>query len=196
MTTYAWKPTPERIAAANVSRLMRAAGVETADELRRWSVADIDAYWDLVVKDLGLPFDRPYTRIRESSKGIEWTTWFVDGELNVATACVDRWRNDPDTADRAAVIYEDEPGAVRTLTYAELGAEVDRFAAGLRAAGIGKGDAVGSLMPMSPEAVIAAYAIAKVGALYVPLFSGFAANAIASRLNDAEAKLVVTTDWS
>jgi acetyl-CoA synthetase len=196
VSSYAWEPTPERIAEANVTRLMRAAGVRTIDELRRWSVADIDRYWELVVKDLGLPFDRPYTRVRDSSRGIEWTRWFVDGRLNVATACVDRWRDDAGLAGSPALICEDESGAVRRLTYAELAAAVDRAAAGLRGAGIVPGDAVGVLLPMTPEAVIAAYAIAKVGAMYVPLFSGFAAGAIASRLNDAQAKLVFTTDWS
>ena len=74
MSTYAWEPTLERSAAANVTRLMRAAGVDTIDELRRRSVADIDWYWDLVVKDLGLPFDEPYSRVRDSSRGIEWST--------------------------------------------------------------------------------------------------------------------------
>src|ERR1700722_1628908 len=175
---------------------MRAAGGETIDELRRRSVEDIDWFWDLVVKDLGLPFDEPYTRVRDSTRGIEWTTWFVDSRLNVATACVDRWREDPDVAGLPAVVYEDEAGETRQLSYAELAEAVDRATAGLRAAGIGKGDAVGVLLPMTPEAVIAAYAIVKVGALYVPLFSGFAATAIASRLNDAQAKLVFTTEWS
>ena len=129
---------------------MRAAGVETIDELRRRSVEDIDWYWDLVVKDLGIPFDEPYTRVRDSSRGIEWTTWFVDGRLNVATACVDRWRADPEVSGLPAVIYEDEPGETRQLTYAELAQAVDRAAAGLRGAGIGKGDAVGVLLPMTP----------------------------------------------
>jgi acetyl-CoA synthetase len=193
---YAWQPTPERIAQANVTRLMKAAGASSIDELRAASVRDIDWYWDLVVKDLGIPFDQPYTRVRDSSRGIEWTTWFIDGRLNVATVCVDRWRDHPEVAELPAVVYEDEAGTGRSLSYAELAAEVDRTAAGLRAAGIGKGDAVGVLLPMCPEAVIAAYAIVKVGALYVPLFSGFAAGAIASRLNDAEAKLVFTADWS
>src|SRR5439155_14620621 len=117
MDAYAWEPTPERIEQANVTRLMRAAGATTIDELRRSSVEDIDWYWDLVVKDLGLPFDEPYTAVRDSSRGIEWTTWFVDGRLNVATACVDRWRD----TDMLAVVHEDEQGNVATLTYAELG---------------------------------------------------------------------------
>ncbi len=193
---FAWEPTPERIAEANVTRLMRTAGAESIDELRRRSVENIDWYWDLVVKDLGIPFDQPYTQVRDSSRGIEWTTWFVGGRLNVATACVDRWRNDPAVAELPAVIYEDESGVGETLTYAELAAAVDRVAAALRRHGVEKGDAVGMLLPMCPEAVIAAYAIAKVGALYVPLFSGFAAAAIASRLNDAQAKLVFTAEWS
>ncbi len=196
MDAYAWEPTPERIEQANVTRLMRAAGVATIDELRRKSVEDIDWYWDLVVKDLGLPFDEPYTAVRDSSRGIEWTTWFVGGRLNVATACVDRWRADPATAGAPAVIHEDEAGAVTTLTYAELGAAVDRAAAGLRAAGIRPGDAVAVFLPMIPEAVIAAYAIAKIGALYLPLFSGFAPAAIAARLQDAQVKLVFTADWA
>ena len=196
MDAYAWEPTPERIEQANVTRLMRAAGVATIDELRRKSVEDIDWYWDLVVKDLGLPFDEPYTAVRDSSRGIEWTTWFVGGRLNVATACVDRWRAAPATAGAPAVIHEDEAGAVTTLTYAELGAAVDRAAAGLRAAGIRPGDAVAVFLPMIPEAVIAAYAIAKVGALYLPLFSGFAPAAIAARLQDAQVKLVFTADWA
>src|SRR5258708_23035925 len=131
MSATAWNPTPERVEQANVTRLMRAAGVDTIDALRRRSVEDIDWYWDLVVEDLGLPFDEPYTRVRDSSRGIEWTTWFVDGALNVATACVDRWRDDPAVAATDAVVYEDEPGDVRRLTYSELGSAVDRVAVGL-----------------------------------------------------------------
>jgi acetyl-CoA synthetase len=187
---YAWEPTPERIEQANVTRLMRAAGVETIDELRRKSVEDIDWYWDAAVKDLGIPFDEPYTAVRDSSRGIEWTTWFVGGRLNVASACIDRWRD----SGTLAVIHEDEQGNVATLSYAELGDAVDRAAAGLRAAGIGKGDAVAVFLPMIPEAVVALYAIAKVGALCVPLFSGYAPAAIAARLQDAQAKLVFTAE--
>ena len=134
VSEYAWEPTPERIAAANVTRLMKAAGAETIDELRRRSVADIDWFWDLVVRDLGLPFDEPYRAVRDSSGGIEWTTWFVGGRLNVADACVERWRADPTAATSPAVIHEDEAGNVSTLSYVELGAAVDACAAGLRAA--------------------------------------------------------------
>ena len=194
MPEYAWEPTPDYVEQANVTRLMRAHGIGSIDELRARSVADVEWYWDAVVRDLGIPFAVPYERVLDASRGIPWARWFVGGRVNLASACVDRWADDPGRADAPALIAEAEDGPVRTLTFAELRREVDRLAHGLRAAGIAKGDAVGVFMPMVAEAVIAAYAIAKVGAVYLPIFSGFAPSAIASRLQDAEARLVITAD--
>jgi acetyl-CoA synthetase len=194
MSDYAWQPTPEAIERANVTRLMRRHGVADIDAMRARSVADIDWYWDAVVQDLGLPFTQPYSAVRDGSRGIEWTTWFTDGRFNAAAACVGRWRDDPERAGAPSVVHESETGDVVTLSYAELAAEVDRVARGLRERGIGKGDVVAVFMPMVPEAVVALYAAAAVGAVSLPLFSGFAAGAIAARLQDAEAKVVFTAD--
>jgi acetyl-CoA synthetase len=192
MSELAWEPTPEYVERANVTRLMRAHGIETIDELRRRSVEDIAWYWDAVVDDLGIPFAEPYERVVDDSGGIEWAKWFVGGRVNLAAACVDR--HAAERPDEVALIGESETGEVRRLTFGGLRREVDRVAAGLRRAGVGKGDAVGVFMPMCPEAVIAAYAVAKVGAIYLPIFSGFAAPAVAARLRDAEAKLLFTAD--
>ena len=194
MTEVAWEPTPEYVERANVTRLMRAHGIDSIDELRRRSVEDLSWYWDAVVKDLGIPFRVPYDAVLDASDGIPWARWFVGGRVNLAEACVGRWAADPEAAGRTALIAEAEDGEVRSLSYTELAAEVDRLAHALRGAGIGKGDAVGVFMPMVAEAVIAAYAIAKVGAIYLPIFSGFAPAAIASRLQDAEARVVLTAD--
>jgi len=194
MAGYAWEPTPEYVERANVTRFMRSHGMATIDELRRRSVEDIAWYWNAVVQDLGIPFAAPYHQVVDVSGGIEWPRWFVGGHVNLTSACVDRWLGDAQRADAPALIAEAEDGEVRTLTYRELAAEVDRLATALRSAGIGKGDAVGVFMPMVPEAVIAAYAIAKVGAIYLPIFSGFAATAVASRLQDAGARLLLTAD--
>jgi acetyl-CoA synthetase len=194
MSEYAWVPTAEAIERANVTRLMRRYGIDDIDELRRRSVADIDWFWNAVVEDLGLPFCRPYTAVRDSSAGIEWTRWFVGGQFNAASACVGRWRTNALRSQSPAIIHEDESGEVRALTYAELAAEVDRVARALSAHGIGRGDVVAIFMPMIPEAVLALHATAAVGAISLPLFSGFAATAIAKRLQDAEAKLVFTAD--
>jgi len=194
MTEIAWEPTPEYVERANVTRLMRAHGIASLEELRARSVADISWYWDAAVKDLGIPFSTPYEQVLDDSRGIEWTRWFVGGRVNITSACVDRWLDDPTTAERTALIGEAEDGELRRLTYAELAREVDTLANALRAQGIGPGDAVGVFMPMVIEAIVAAYAIAKIGAVYLPIFSGFAHSAIASRLQDAEAKLVITAD--
>ncbi|MFN8173806.1 MAG: AMP-binding protein [Solirubrobacteraceae bacterium] len=194
MTEVAWTPTSEYVERANVTRLMRRLGASSIDELRRFSVGDLPAFWDAVVEDLGIPFSTPYEQTLDTSDGIEWARWFTGGRINLAAACVDRWREDPARADAPALIGEAEDGEVRTLTYRELAAAVDALAAALRADGLRPGDAVGVFMPMVPEAVIAAYAIAKVGAIYLPVFSGFAPHAIAARLRDADAKVVLTAD--
>ncbi|GLY40411.1 acetyl-CoA synthetase [Amycolatopsis sp. NBRC 101858] len=189
---YTWTPTEEYVEHAHVTRLARAHGLGSIAELRKASVADIGWYWDAVVQDLGLPFGKPYDQVVDLSRGIEYPDWFVGGELNIAQACLDRWV--AAVPDRTAVVHEAEDGTVRSLTFAELGAEAARVAAGLRALGIGRGDAVGLFLPMTPEAVIACYAVARLGAVLVPLFSGFAPGAIAARLRDADTKAVIVAD--
>ncbi|MGB6246670.1 AMP-binding protein, partial [Gordonia sp. (in: high G+C Gram-positive bacteria)] len=134
----------------------------------------------------------PYTSVVDTSAGIEFPEWFVGGTFNVVSACVERWLDTG--ADRPAIIHESEDGSATTLTYAELAGQVAAAAAGLRDLGIGEGDAVAVYLPMIPESVVACYAIAGIGAVLVPLFSGFAAPAIASRLNDAECAAVIVAD--
>jgi acetyl-CoA synthetase len=192
VSTYVWNPTADYIDNANVMRLARRHGVDSIDELRKKSTADIEWYWDAVVSDLGLPFSNAYRGVLDASNGLEFPDWFPGGTFNVVDACITRWCNDG--ADRSAVVHEAEDGTVRTLTYGALAEQVSLAAAGLSALGIGPGDAVGIYLPMIPEAVVSCYAIAGIGAILVPLFSGFAAPAIASRLNDAEVKAVIVAD--
>jgi len=191
-----WTPQPEQAAQTNVARLVRKLGCADIDQLREFSTTEIGPFWDAVVDDLDIRFTQPYSTTFDDTAGVEWTTWFADGRINLTTACVDRWRDDPESAGLTALIAETEAGEVTELSFSELAAEVDRLTAALRAQGIGPGDAVAVFMPMISEAVVSAYAIAKVGALYLPVFSGFAAGAIASRLNDAEVKLVLTASGS
>jgi acetyl-CoA synthetase len=193
MTDYIWQPAPARIEKANVTRLARAHGLSSLTELRRRSVEDIGWYWDAVVRDLGLPFRKPYERVVDLSAGIERPEWFLRGELNIVDACLGRWATGGSAA-RPAVVHEAEDGTTRTLTYGELRQEAERVGRGLRSLGIGKGDAVALFMPMTLEAVIACYAVAGLGAVLVPLFSGFAPQAVASRLQDADAKAVIVAD--
>lgn len=194
IAAVAWTPTPDYIEQANVSRMMKRFGVSTVDDLRKASVADIAAFWEAVVDDLSIPFAKPYEQVMDDSGGIEWTKWFTGGQINMTAVCVDRWAGDPETAARDAVVCQREDGSTERLTFAQLRAEVDALALGLRELGVGQGDHVGVFMPMTPRAVIASYAVAKLGAVYLPIFSGFAASAVAARLNDASAKVLITAD--
>jgi acetyl-CoA synthetase len=192
VTSYQWNPTADYIEQANVTRLARMHGLAGIDELRARSVADTAWYWDAAATDLGLRFRTPYSRVVDLSKGIEHPDWFVDATLNIVDSCLLRWRDE--TPDRIAVVHEDESGRIREITFSQLATEVARAANGLRELGIGPGDAVAIYLPMIPEAVVACYAVAALGATLVPLFSGFASSAIASRLADAEAKAVIVAD--
>ncbi|MGW6356328.1 AMP-binding protein [Streptomyces sp. NPDC055092] len=189
---YTWHPSQDYLEHSNVARLMRTLGVSTANELRARSVADIGTFWEVVAHDLDITFRLPYTRVVDISQGIEYPEWFVDGHINITDAALTRWAHT--TPDSPAVVHESEDGTVRRLTFAELNDQVARVRSGLRKRGIGKGDAVALYMPMTLEAVAAAYAVASIGAMIVPLFSGFAPAAIASRLQDADARAVITAD--
>ncbi|HZN10996.1 MAG TPA: AMP-binding protein, partial [Blastocatellia bacterium] len=120
--------------------------------------------------------------------GIEWPRWCVGGALNITRSCLRHPAGTP------AVIWEGEEGETRRLSYGELAAEVERCAAGMRACGLGGGDAVGIHLPMMPETVVALLAIGRVGAIAVPLFSGYGPAAVGSRLRDVGAKALFTCD--
>ena len=119
--------------------------------------------------------------------------WFVGGKTNVAYNCLDRHLNGP-RRNKAAIIFEGEPGDQRVLTYQMLHDEVCRFANGLKSLGVQEGDRVGIYLPMIPEAAIAMLACARIGAVHSVVFGGFSAEALRERMNDAEAKLVITAD--
>jgi acetyl-CoA synthetase len=156
-------------------------------------VEDAEWYWDAVSKDLGWAWSTPYGRVLDTSRGIQFPRWFLGGRMNLCANAVDKHLGGP-RRDQEAVISEAEDGAVRTLTYAELAREVGRLANALRRLGVGAGDTVGVFLPMSQEAAVAVLAVARIGAVYTPCFSGYGPPAVASRLTDCEAKVLITGD--
>ncbi len=191
--SFVWSPSEEYVRRSRLKRFMDRHGFATYQELLERSTEDIAWFWEAVFEDLGIEFYEPYTQVVDLSRGIQWPRWCVGTKLNIVHNCLDKWMDTP-TQNRVAIRWEGEEGAVRLMTYRDLYREVNRVAAALRAAGIGKGDAVGLYMPMVPEVAVALLAIAKVGAIILPLFSGFGAGAVATRLADAEAKALFTAD--
>ncbi|MFF2049986.1 acetate--CoA ligase [Leifsonia sp. NPDC058194] len=167
-----------------------ANAVATADLYDRAS-ADRLGFWADQSREL-LHWHKPFTRT------LDWTNppfakWFDDGELNVAYNCLDRHVL-AGNGDRVAIHWEGEPGDSVSLTYAELTAEVKKAANLLTSLGIHAGDRVAIYLPMIPEAVIAMLAVARIGAVHSVVFGGFSAESLRSRIDDAEAKLVITAD--
>ncbi len=194
MSGYVWTPTPEQVEQANVTRLQRQLGCADYHDLHRVSVDEPERFWPAVVEDLGIEFSRPWDRVLDETDGIEWAKWFVGGRLNLARVCVHDWARR--TPDGLAAVFRGENGDRREWTFAELSRKVTRFAEALVALGVEPGDRVAIYLPMSPAAAVASHACAHVGAVQVPIFSGFAAPAIVQRLQDAEAKVVLTASRS
>jgi acetyl-CoA synthetase len=191
--TIAWRPTDDMIARAQLTRFISFCDLAAFDALYQRSVADIEWGAEQVLRFLDIQFDKPYEQIVDLSRGVQWPRWCVGGKLNIVKSCLDRWEDTP-VGRQPAVIWEGEEGETRELDYADLLVEVERCAAGLRACGYGKGDAIGIHLPMVPETVIALMAINRIGAIAVPLFSGYGPSAISSRLRDVNAKALITCD--
>ena len=188
---FVWRPTPELIAQSNLQQFIEKHGLGSYDELMRRSTTDIAWFWDTVLRDLDVQFYKPYSQIVDLSDGKPWAHWCVDGEMNIVHNMIDKYAGTP-VDERIAIKSEIEDGTAHTLTYKELRGEVNKMAVALRSLGLGKGDAIGVFMPMVPEIVVAMLAIIKIGGIFLPLFSGFGAAAIVSRLKDANAKALFT----
>jgi acetyl-CoA synthetase len=188
-----WRPTTAYLERSRLRRFMRDAGVDSYEALLAWSNADPARFWNAAVRDLDLQFYQPYTRTLDLSRGLPWARWFAGGRYNYAHDAVDKWADGPAGA-KAAVVWEGEEGATRTLTYAALQEQCNRIANALRERGVGKGDRVAVYLPMLIETVVAQLAIAKLGAVFVPVFSGYGAPAVAARLTDCDASVLITAD--
>ena len=165
-----WTPTREHIERAHLTAFMRQHGIRDFAELMRRSTTDIVWFSEAVLRYLDIRFYQPYTQVVDLSDGIQFPRWCVDGKMNIVHNCLDK-RQTPAVRSRIAITWEGEEGATRSLTYAELYKQVNKTANGLRSLGLGKGDAIGLFMPMTPEIVVALLAIAKIGGVILPLLA-------------------------
>ena len=176
-----------------LSRFLSRHGLASYEVLRDKADADPAWFWQAVMDFHALKFFTPFDRILDTSDGPEWAKWCVGGTTNLAWNCLERTLENG-RADHPAIVWEAEDGARRSLNYRELASVTARAAAGLEELGIVPGDVIGLYMPMLPETIAAYLAIVRMGAIALPLFSGFGAHAVAERLGDAGAKAVITVD--
>lgn len=188
-----WQPKPEWTAGSNLKKFMDVHQIVNYDTLLQHSLADIEWFWDAVLKDLDIQFYKSYSKVVDMDNGLQFPVWCVDGQMNIVHNCLDKWQNTT-VRDKVALKWEGEDGKVLELAYKQLFQEVNRCYNGLKALGLKKGDVVGLFMPMIPELVIAFLAVIKAGGVILPLFSGFGSSAIATRLKDAGAKYLFTAD--
>ena len=176
-----------------LERFLRLHGIPDYDRLVERAAKEPEWFWAAVMDFHGLRFFKPYERLLDVSKGPEWAEWCVGGTTNLAYNCLDRTLANGH-AQKAAILWEGEDGSRRSMTYAGLAAMVSRAAGGLTSLGIRQGEVVGLFMPSVPEAIAAFLAIVSIGAIALPMFSGFGAQAVIERLTDAGAVAVITAD--
>ena len=189
----AWTPREEWMRQSNLQRFMDRHGIASFDELMRRSTSDVEWFWEAVIEDLDIAFYEPYDEILDLSEGAPFPRWCVGGQMNIVHNLLDKWQ-DSEAAHRTALRWEGEDRDLETYTYGELHQAVCRCANALRELGLGRGDAVGLYMPMLPATAVAFLAVIKIGGIILPLFSGYGAGAIATRLRDAGAKALFTAD--
>jgi len=190
---YYWHPTEQHIADAKITAFMQHLNIENYEELIKKADADPGWYFDQVIKYCDIRFYKPYDQILDLSKGIPWARWCVGGTTNLTMNCIDKHRGTP-IYDKEFLVWEKETGENGVLTYREFDAEVCKLAAGLKKLGVEKGDVVGIFMPNLAETFVAFFAIAKIGAIIMPLFSGFGPTPLITRIQDGGAKVIITSD--
>lgn len=189
-----WQPSAKLIAQANVTRFMKHQDIRTLSELMQRATTGVEWFWDASLHETDVSWFEPYTRILDDSRGIAEARWFLGGRINITENCVDRHARNKKTAKKIAYHWQGECGAVKSVTYEELAVQTNQVAAFLKEQGVGVGDFVGLYMPMLAELIPVFFATFKVGAILVPVFSGFGADAVATRFQDAGVKVVFTAD--
>jgi len=198
-----YSPSQSFVESTNVYDFMRTYDIDDYEALIERTTTSVPGeprsgvtwFWDELVDYLGIDFYEGYDAVRNDAEGPQFTEWYPGGRLNAAHNTVDRYAAaDAETRNKVACIWEGEPGDVREVTYHELARQSNRVANYLESKGVETGDTVGLYMPMVPEVVAILYGCFKVGAIAVPIFSGFGVDATATRIGDAEPSVLFTGD--
>lgn len=179
-------PPPASQSAAYIKSL------EEYERLYKWSVKDPEGFWSNIAEE-NIVWQKRWGKVLEYDFSMPFVRWFIGGKLNASFNCLDRFINTP-LKNRAAIIWESDEGHCRTLTYQQLYHEVNRLANILKKKGVGKGDRVTIYLPMVPELPVSMLACARIGAIHSVVFGGFSSRALRDRINDSQAKVLITSD--
>jgi acetyl-CoA synthetase len=188
-----WHPTNEYTDHAHLTQFINQHKLSDFEALMVKSTEDVPWFTEAVLTYLNIKFYKPYSQVLDLSQGIAWPKWVVGGKMNIVHNLLDKHIGSH-IENKIAFIAEGENNQIRSFTYRELWLRVNQAANALRELGLNPGDAIGLYMPMTPEIVIAMLAIAKIGAIILPLFSGYGAGALSTRLSETDTKALFTAD--
>lgn len=188
-----WYPDKTLIENANIQLFMKKHSIPNIEELHRKSIQNPEWFYESVLEELEIPWRKPYEQLLNTEKGIPFAKWFTGGKTNLHYYTIEK-QISLGRGNKIALIWEGEDGCSISFTYKELNEKVNELAAALKSLGVSKGDRIGIYLPPIPEVPISLFACAKIGAVVIPVFSGYGAEAIASRLIDGEAKVLITAD--
>ena len=166
--------------------------ISTIEELSEKSKNELEWFWKSVDEDIGIVWDVPYSKVLDTSKGIAWSKWFVDGKTNIYKSSVEK--HVQITPEKTVYYFESEDGLKSKISYSELDSKVSKFANGLKSLGVKKGDVVAIYLPMIKEAIISILAAAKIGAIQTVIFSGYSSESLHVRLQDCNAKILLISN--
>ncbi|MDH3312761.1 MAG: AMP-binding protein [Nitrosopumilus sp.] len=192
MSNFEFIPSEKQIRESNIFRFMQKHGISSLQELSQKAKNDLEWFWDSVDHDIGIVWDKQYTKILDASKGIAWSKWFVNGKTNIYKSSVEKFTKQ--NPQKIAYYFVSEDGCTSKISYSELDSKVSKLANGLKSLGVKKGDVVAIYLPMIEEAILAILAASKIGAIQTTIFSGYSSQSLHMRLQDCKAKILFISD--
>lgn len=171
---------------------MKTHNISSLDELSTKAKDDVEWFWKSVDKDIGIVWDSPYDKILDTSKGIAWSKWFINGKTNIYKSSVEKFTKQ--NPKKIAYHFVSEDGITSEISYSQLDIKVSKLANGMKSIGVKKGDVIAIYLPMIEEAIIAILAASKIGAIQTVIFSGYSSESLHIRLDDCKAKILFVSD--
>jgi len=192
LPNFEFIPNEKQINESNIFQFMKKYGLSSLEELSQKAKIDLEWFWESVDKDIGIVWNKPYTKTLDVSKGIAWSKWFVNGKTNIYNSSVDKFAKQ--NPHKIAYYFISEDGSTSKISYSELDSKVSKLANALKSLGVRKGDVIAIYLPMIEEAILAILAASKIGAIQTTIFSGYSSQSLHIRLQDCKAKILFISD--